>query len=160
MHQLDAMSSRAQLTIDDLPNLPGFKPNRVDRSGSKRKGFKMVHGVAMEPTPKPSADAVASATASAKATALEQTQSAQWLDLKDERGRPAGRVQVSLEWRSRKEHGSDNDRNRSRRDAARDQHRQAHRHRGGGASSLGGGGGRARRAPRGALGEPAVVVPA
>jgi len=86
------MTSRAQLTIDDLPNLPGFKPNRVDRSGSKRKGFKMVHGVAMEPTPKPSADAVASATASAKATALEQTQSAQWLV------KPPTGVAITSQW--------------------------------------------------------------
>ena len=71
----------SKLTVDDLPNLPGFKPNRVDRSGVKRQGFKMVHGVAMEPTPKPSAEAVASATMTAKAVALEQAASSQSLVL-------------------------------------------------------------------------------
>ena len=46
------------------------------------------------------------------------SQSAQWLDLKDAKGKPAGRVQVSLEWRSTKPAGADDDRDRLRRGSA------------------------------------------
>ena len=65
------MSGNQMLTSADLPNIPGVRPNRVDRSGKKKKGFQIVHGVAMPPNPVPSAETMAAATQSAVVEAQE-----------------------------------------------------------------------------------------
>eukprot|EP00937_MAST-01D_sp_MAST-1D-sp2_P000804 g804.t1 len=57
------------MDLSQIPNVPGLRPNRVDRSSKKRHGFKMVHGVAMEPTPAADPEVMREATESAIAEA-------------------------------------------------------------------------------------------
>ena len=95
----------------DLPNIPGFRPNRIARDTKKKTGFKMVHGVAMEPPQPLDPDTVAAATARAVdrarstasfnasisqsfAPSASVTATAQWLDCAGKAGQAQGGVRA------------------------------------------------------------------